>query len=82
MIKWVEKYVERGFSCQWLHGKAPYQKDWSTIPIQSVSELKRSYFPGNNLGIRVGKWSTPEPGYGLVVLNIDSERPCTQCSVL
>jgi hypothetical protein len=70
-FNWIKRYVECGFACHWLHGKAPYQKDWSTQPVTTLQELKRSYFPGNNLGIRVGKWSTLEPGYGLVVLDID-----------
>jgi hypothetical protein len=70
-FKWVERYVEKGFACHWLHGKAPYQKGWADLPVATVDELKRSYFPGNNLGIRVGKWSVLEPGYGLVILDID-----------
>src|SRR4029453_19321075 len=74
-FRWVERYVERGFACHWLHGKAPYQKEWSTLPVATVEELKRSYFPGNNLGVRVGKWSVLEPGYGLVVLDIDLRDP-------
>jgi Bifunctional DNA primase/polymerase, N-terminal/Primase C terminal 1 (PriCT-1) len=47
----------------------------------SIDELKRSWFPGNNLGIRVGKWSVLEPGYGLVVLDIDLRDPAqsTEC---
>jgi hypothetical protein len=71
MVKWLERYAERGFACHWLHGKAPYQKGWADLPVATVDELKRSYFPGNNLGIRVGKWSVLEPGYGLVILDID-----------
>jgi hypothetical protein len=74
-FKWVERYVERGFACHWLHGKAPYQKDWSTLPVATLEELKRSYFPYNNLGVRIGKWSVLEPGYGLVVLDIDLRDP-------
>ena len=71
MVKWLERYAERGFACHWLHGKAPYQKGWADLPVATVDELKRSSFPGNNLGIRVGKWSVLEPGYGLVILDID-----------
>jgi Bifunctional DNA primase/polymerase, N-terminal/Primase C terminal 1 (PriCT-1) len=70
-FEWVERYVERGFACHWLHGKAPYQKGWADLPVATVDELRCSYFPGNNLGIRVGKWSVLEPGYGLVILDID-----------
>jgi|RhiMetdeSRZDD1v2_1073273.scaffolds.fasta_scaffold574481_1 hypothetical protein len=79
---WVERYVERGFACHWLHGKAPYQKDWSTLPVATLEELKRSYFPGNNLGVRVGQWSRLSGDMGLVILDIDLTRPCTKCRVL
>src|SRR2546422_6756710 len=74
-FKWVEGYVERGFACHWLQGKAPYQKDWSTLPVATVQELKRSYRPGNNLGVRVGKWSILEPEFGLVILDVDLRDP-------
>ena len=66
-FRWVERYVERGFACHWLHGKAPYQQNWPTLPVATFWELKRSYRMGNNLGVRVGKWSVLEPGFGLVV---------------
>jgi hypothetical protein len=74
-FRWIERYVERGFACHWLHGKAPYQKDWPTLPVATFWELKRTYQPGNNLGVRVGKWSVLEPGYGLVILDIDLRDP-------
>ena len=71
----VKRYVERGFACHWLHGKAPYQKDWSTLPIATFWKLRRSYRHGNNLGVRVGKWSVLEPGFGLVILDVDLRDP-------
>jgi hypothetical protein len=74
-FKWVERYVEKGFACHWLNGKAPYQKEWSTSPVATVQELKRTYQPGNNLGVRVGRWSVLEPGFGLVVLDVDLRDP-------
>jgi hypothetical protein len=74
-FEWVERYVERGFACHWLHGKAPYQKDWSTLHVATLEELKRSYFPGNNLGVRVGKWSRLAGDMGLVILDIDLRDP-------
>ena len=77
-FRWIERYVERGFTCHWLQGKAPYQKDWSTLPIATVQELKRSYRPGNNLGVRVGKWSILEPEFGLVILDVDPWRDPAQ----
>jgi hypothetical protein len=74
LFRFVERYVERGFACHWLHGKAPYQQNWSSLPVATVQELKQTYQLGNNLGVRVGKWSVLEPGFGLVVLDIDLER--------
>lgn len=67
----VERYVEHGYACHWIRGKSPFQKGWSTAPVATIQELKRTYFPGNNLGIRVGSWSVLEAGYGLLVLDID-----------
>jgi hypothetical protein len=82
IFNWVERYIERGFACHWLHGKAPYQKNWSTLPVATLEELKRLHVPYNNLGVRIGKWSVLEPGYGLVVLDIDLRDPMqsTACS--
>ena len=71
----VEKYVARGFACHWLKGKAPYQKEWSTLPVMTFHELKRSYQLGDNLGIRTGHWSQLEQNCGLVVLDIDLRDP-------
>jgi hypothetical protein len=43
--------------------------------MATAEELRRSYFPGNNLGIRVGKWSVLEPECGLVILDVDLRDP-------
>jgi hypothetical protein len=66
-FQWIERYVEKGLACHWLHGKAPYQKNWSILPVATYPELKKSYRLGDNLGVRVGKWSVLEPECGLVV---------------
>jgi Bifunctional DNA primase/polymerase, N-terminal len=71
----VKRYVEAGLACHWLHGKAPYQKEWSTVPVATFWELKRSYQPGNNLGVRVGKWSVLQPEFGLIILDVDLRDP-------
>src|SRR5262249_19796781 len=40
-----------------------------------LEDLRKAYFPLYNLGVRVGKWSTLEAGYGLVVLDVDLRDP-------
>jgi hypothetical protein len=73
----VAKYIAMGLACHWLkpHSKAPKLMGWSERPVATLAELRISYFPGNNLGVRVGKWSVLEPGFGLVVLDVDLRRP-------
>jgi hypothetical protein len=71
----VEKYVKAGFACHWLKGKAPFQQEWSTRPVATLEELRQSYKPWFNLGVRVGKWSVLAAEFGLVVLDIDLRNP-------
>src|SRR5262249_13411362 len=72
---WVKRYVEKGYACHWLYGKAPCLKAWSTAPVADYWSLRESYRPGNNLGVRVGTWSQLEQEHGLVVLDIDLRDP-------
>jgi len=64
---------ERGIAAHWLRSqsKIPLAKGWSTVPPMTAEELTASYAPGYNLGIRLGYYSQPLPGYGLVVADID-----------
>lgn len=65
--------VQRGYAVHWVRprSKAPIAEGWSTAPVASLTELRHSYRPGYNLGVRCGHWSRPAPGCGLVVLDLD-----------
>jgi hypothetical protein len=67
--------AKKGLSPTWLRGKSPFEKDWQNKGDKSADELRQSYVPGYNLGIRCGKWSCPKPGYGLVVVDVDVYDP-------
>ena len=57
----------------WLRprSKAPIARGWATAPVASLDELRASYRPGYNMGIRCGRWSIPAPGYWFVVIDFD-----------
>lgn len=63
---------EAGWAVHWLRekSKAPFESDWTTAPVKSVSELRNSYRPGYNVGFRPGTWS-PVGEHVLVVLDVD-----------
>src|SRR5687768_9960815 len=71
---------EHGFTPHWLrsHSKAPVGSGWSTAPVMTADELVNTYQPGYNLGIRLGHWSRPAPGYGLVAIDIDIREPAAR----
>lgn len=49
--------IGAGASLHWLHVKAknPVDVHWSELPNRSESDLRRSYRPGLNIGIRLGQ---------------------------
>lgn len=49
--------IGAGASLHWLHVKAknPVDARWSELPNRSESDLRRSYRPGLNIGIRLGQ---------------------------
>lgn len=51
--------IDAGASLHWLHVKAknPVDARWSELPNRSESDLRRSYRPGLNIGIRLGQFS-------------------------
>ena len=51
--------IGAGASLHWLHVKAknPVDARWSELPNRSESDLRRSYRPGQNIGIRLGQSS-------------------------
>ena len=59
MISQVERLATAGFALHWLHprSKRPIGNDWAAKPVLSASALRASYRDGNNLGVRLGKWS-------------------------
>jgi hypothetical protein len=57
MLAQATYLAESGFACHWLRSrsKAPLADDWSKAPVATVRDLKASYRPGMNLGVRLGK---------------------------
>lgn len=76
MLKEALRLAEAGFAIHWLHtkSKAPIGKDWSSRPVASLSELQVSYKDGNNVGVRLGKWSQIGD-YFLHVIDLDIRKP-------
>src|SRR5689334_20520163 len=69
--------AQRGYAMHWVRqwSKAPMAEGWSTAPVATVTELRQTYKPGYNVGVRCGHWSHPLPGHGLVVLDVDIRSP-------
>ena len=63
----------RGYAPHWLRpcSKAPIDREWSRVPPTSAEALRASYRPAYNLGVRCGRYSTPMPELGLVVIDTD-----------
>lgn len=59
MLKQAVRLAQAGFAIHWLHpkSKAPIGAGWSQEPVASAEALEASYRPGNNVGVRLGKWS-------------------------
>jgi len=69
--------VAQGYAAHWLRprSKAPVAEGWSTAPVADSAMLRRTYRTGYNLGVRCGHYSTPAPGYGLVISDTDVKVP-------
>ncbi|MGZ2381772.1 DUF5906 domain-containing protein [Rhizobium brockwellii] len=65
----IERLAKAGFALHWLHPKSkrPIGNDWAAKPVASLSELNRTYRDGNNVGVRLGKWSKVDDLYCHVV---------------
>ncbi|MGR9169646.1 DUF5906 domain-containing protein [Rhizobium sp. KDH_Rht_773_N] len=72
----IERLAEAGFALQWLHPKSkrPIGNDWAAKPVASLSDLKRTYRDGNNVGVRLGKWSVVS-GLYLHIIDFDIRVP-------
>jgi len=61
-----------GFAVHWLRPgeKIPVASGWSDAPVPAVTDLKRSYVSGYNLGFRPGKFTVVN-GKEICVLDVD-----------
>ncbi|SIQ58088.1 Primase C terminal 2 (PriCT-2) [Rhizobium sp. RU20A] len=55
----IERLAKAGFAIHWLYAKSkrPIGDGWASKPVASLADLERTYRPGNNVGVRLGKWS-------------------------
>jgi len=63
-----------GFALHWLYPRAKNPragKGWSEAPVATLEELRASYQPDNNLGVRLGQPSLLLDGSYLHVIDID-----------
>ncbi|MCB5176886.1 DUF3987 domain-containing protein [Microvirga lenta] len=76
MIQDIKHLVRMGASVILLRprSKQPIGKDWSKKPRASLEELKASYRPGYNVGIRLGEKSVID-GRFLHVIDVDIRNP-------
>lgn len=72
MIKKLRPLVEAGFAIVLLkpRSKAPVDDGWTTAKVPTFEQLQRWYRPGQNVGVRLGKWSEVED-YFLHVIDVD-----------
>jgi hypothetical protein len=68
----IERLAKAGFALHWLHPKSkrPIGNEWAAKPVASLADLKRAYRDGNNVGVRLGKWSEVA-GLYLHVIDVD-----------
>lgn len=72
----VKLLHDKGFSLIYLHpkDKRPIGKDWTTKPSKTWEELKRTFKPENNLGVRLGAHSKIGKNY-LACIDVDVVDP-------
>lgn len=68
----IERLAKAGFALHWLHpkSKAPIGNAWASKPVLTYAELTRAYKDGNNIGVRLGKWSVIDGAY-LHIIDMD-----------
>lgn len=73
----IEPFRDAGFALHWLHPrqKRPIGNGWSSAPVASLADLRRTHAPGNNLGVRLGEPSALAGGGYLHVLDLDIRIP-------
>lgn len=72
LIEEIKHLVMMGFAVHRLHpqSKRPVGDDWSKLPVATYSQLKNKYHDGENVGVRLGKWSKID-GYYLHAIDMD-----------
>lgn len=72
MLKEAKRLAKLGFSVIWLRkaSKTPYENDWAAKKTRDAESLERSYREGDNMGLRLGKWSKIGDKY-LYVVDMD-----------
>jgi hypothetical protein len=83
MIEEIASFVDAGLAVHWLHPrtKRPIGDDWSSKPVWSVDQLRASYAPGNNVGVRLGEPSLVA-GHYLHVIDMDIRDPALLAEAL
>lgn len=71
-FKEIKRLHKKGWAIHWLKpkSKAPLLPGWTSGPRSSLTELKKLYRPGLNVGVRLGKVSKVNQGY-LAVIDVD-----------
>lgn len=79
MLNELFKLYELGFALHWLNkrSKVPVENKWSTRERKTFEELRQSYTPGYNVGVRPGLVSKLNEGFFLGIIDCDmkSEEP-------
>lgn len=73
MLKDAKTLHDEGWAIHWLmpKSKRPLLKNWTTGPRHDWEFLKRTYAPGYNMGVRLGKASALPGGFFLGVIDCD-----------
>ncbi len=76
MLHDVLPFARAGFAIHWLHPKSkrPIGDKWSEAPVKSLEQLRKSYKAGQNVGVRLGKWSKVGAEF-LLVIDVDIRKP-------
>lgn len=74
VLQAIVPFRQAGFALHWLRArsKAPVSEGgWSEAPVASIHDLRATYQPGYNIGVRLGEPSKIAGDYYLYVLDLD-----------
>jgi predicted P-loop ATPase len=76
ILETVLPLKEIGFALHWLHPKTkkPIGEGWGSAPVATIDQLRKSYRPGNNVGVRLGEYSEIDGLYWHAI-DMDIRRP-------